>query len=241
MRFLIEDDKLLYLLEKRRDFESGCKAGGAVATGISIVFAGLTSDFPDFSQRIGMYLRILLVVAGVVLIIFGIGTMAKNKKISYSHKDLHDEIKELDLTSHRFSIVVIKDTFHEYANHYLVRYVKDWDCRLFFSFRTQENGNEENIIHQLANALHLPDSSIQLTYKTEDYTTKYSVKDKVTKTYDHKFYVATISDYPEVLQQDSFVIDDEHYYWMTYRNMADDSRIREANMEIVDFVKDNVG
>ena len=240
MAFLIDEDKLKLLLEKRRDFISGCKAGGLVAFGSSVVFAGFTSDFPDVSDRMGTFIRYGMIIVGVVLICLGLYVMVKNHKVFYNQNDLHAEIMELDMTSHRFSVVIIKDTFNEYPNRYLVRYVKDWDCRLFFSFPTVELDDEGNLVSQLSNALHVPKDSISLKFRTEDYVTKYSVKDKVTKTYDHRYYVAEISNYRPELQEDQFRIGDVDYYWMSYEKMNQDKRIHEFNKDIIDYVKDHI-
>ncbi|MBR4513933.1 MAG: hypothetical protein IKO61_03510 [Lachnospiraceae bacterium] len=240
MLFLVEEDKIKLLLEKRRDFISGCKAGGAAALGGSLVFSGLTSDFPDIPDSFDPILRIVIMMVGALFVCFGLLVSLRNKKLSYNHKKLHKEIMELDMTSHRFSVVIIKDTFNEYANRYLLRYVRDWDCRLFFSFRTQENDNEGHLVSELSNALHIPTSDIEISFCNSDYVTKYSESDKVTKTYDHRYYVATIKNFSDTVKKEHFVIDDIDYYWMTYESMNSDERIREVNKDVIDYVRDNV-
>ena len=240
MKYLIEEHKLRLLLEERRDYITAWKAGGAIITGISIVFSGLSSEFPDFSEKEGIYFRTGLVVVGVLLIIYGIVVSLHNKNLFYDHKRLYKEIMGLDETSHRHSIVVIKDTFNTYSNRYLLRYNESWDCYLFFSFRTQDSNNEENIKRNLSNALHVDPQSISLSYKSDEYTTKYSVKDEVIKTYDHKYYVAELSEFPVPLKNNQFCIDDVRYKWMTYPAMEKDKNIREKNMDIVQYVKHHV-
>ena len=240
MKYLIEENRLRLLLEERRDYISAWRAGGSVLTGVSLVFSGLSSEFPDQSEKFGVYVRALLVAAGVLLIIYGLVVGIRNKGLFYNHEKLYEEVSALDLTNHRFSIVVIKDTYNNDPNHYLLRYNKDWDCYLFFSFRTQETNNEGNIKKKLSNALHVDISSINLTYIADEYNTKYSVKDKVTKTYDHKYYVAELATFPRILKNNKFCIDGVKYKWMTYPAMQKDKDIVEKNMDIVQYVTQHV-
>ena len=147
---------------------------------------------------------------------------------------------ELDTTKHRFSIVVIKDTYNTYADRYLLRYVPSWDCDLFFSFRTQDVENERFIKTQLSNALHVERDSITLEYKSEELQTKYSQSGKEVKTYNHKFYLAAIADFPDILRADEFTIEDMKYKWLSIPKMLEDSRIREVNADMVQYVRDYV-
>ena len=240
MNYLIDVRSLELLLEKRKDYITGAVSCGSIITGASWVITGMTAEFVDLPIEYGRIIRHAMICLGAIGIIYGIVVALRNKNMFYNHNKLFSEMKELDKTGHRFSIVIIKDTYNSFPNHYLVRYVKDWDCKLFFSFRTQDADNENNIATQLSNMLHVNREHISVEYKTQDYTTKYSVKDKCTKTYDHQFYVATITDFPDSVKEQDFVIDDVHYYWMSYEKMIEDKRIREVNRDIVDFVHDHV-
>ena len=59
------------------------------------------------------------------------------------------------------------------------------------------------------------------------------------RVYCHRLYQVTLKTFPNIMQDNSFEIDGVQYYWMSISEMERDSRIREVNQDIVDFVKEN--
>ena len=66
-----------------------------------------------------------------------------------------------------------------------------------------------------------------------------SVSHNERRVYSHRLYWATVSDFPEVFQQNEFFIDGVEYKWKTIAEMECDDRIMEINEDIVNFVKKN--
>lgn len=58
--------------------------------------------------------------------------------------------------------------------------------------------------------------------------------------YSHKFYIASIKEFPKMMQQDSFECDNKKYFWMTMAELERDSNVQKKNEDILQFVKELV-
>lgn len=70
--------------------------------------------------------------------------------------------QNLDEILHKFSLAVIKDTFNEFSNRFLLYFDKAWDCWFFFSFPTSDYQNEASIVQRLFNKLKVDANSLSL-------------------------------------------------------------------------------
>lgn len=188
----------------------------------------------------GIVIKTLAFVIGLAATVYGIWKIIISVMYKYDHKILYHDIENLNEITHPFSIVAIKDTFNEYANRYLLYYDKSWNCWFFFSFKTMEEQNEENIRVRLSNALHIPKDNISLYYKLERIQPKYSIKDNMHKVYLHRLYEAKISNFTDECKVDRFEVDGVQYRWMTIEEMETDETIMDINKDVVSMVKDRI-
>lgn len=142
-------------------------------------------------------------------------------------------------TAHHHSIVAIKDTFQKFPNRYLVYEDKAWHCRFFLNYPTQlmEAQNVNFLKEKLSGALKIPMEDMDLTKKGQALQQKYSERHQEMRVYDHVFYEAKISDFPESMKQPSFKQDGVTYYWMTIEEMKQDSDIQKKNLDVVQEVE----
>lgn len=56
------------------------------------------------------------------------------------------------------------------------------------------------------------------------------------RTYNHRLYEVSISNFPEIMRNDNFMLNGKHYYWMSIDDMRKDKEIIKKNLEIVEFV-----
>lgn len=156
---------------------------------------------------------------------------------------LYAQIAEANLmTEHPHSIVLIKDTFKENANRYLVYYDTRWKCKLFLNYSTLDSdvgSDENNIQKHLGMELKIDEKNIKGVFQFEKVHEKFSVSAQETKCYRHRFYKYAITSFSEKLRQNSFEIDGRKYYWMSIAEMESDNRIMEVNDDIVKMVKAN--
>lgn len=242
-QLLISDTDLKLLLERHRD-----DIGRNVKQGIADIFAGVTfsltailGDYPHIWISSQTWKAILFIL-GASFAVYGGITTVKAIKSKYTHNQLYSDIEQLNEISHPFSIVAIKDTFNDHPNRFLLHYDRDWKCRLFFSFRTQEDeaDNIDSIRERLSSKLKVPADHITIEYKAQRIYPKYSVRDRIEKVYDHRIYAATIDGFPSDETSRSFQVDGVDYYWLTIDEMMQDSDIQQHNMDVVSLVRDYI-
>lgn len=186
-------------------------------------------------------IQVILVLIGIGYTIYGIWEIYRTHRYPFDKDILYAQIEEANLmTEHPHSIVLIKDTFNENANRYLVYYDARWKCRLFLNYSTVNSdigSDETNIRKHLGMELKIEEKNISGVFEFEKVHEKFSVSAQETKCYRHRFYKYAIKFFTEQLKQNSFEIDGRKYYWMSIAEMENDKRIMEVNNDIVKMVK----
>ena len=234
----IDDTEAKLLLETNRD-NIGCSNRENIEMLISGIMFIVSNVFADYNIKHipDIAIKIICAIVGGYSVLRGGYLLMNNIKSNYNHHDLYNDLKKLDKITHPFSIVAIKDTFNKYPNRFLLYYDARWDCDFFFSFRTVDNNNTENIIKKLSAELQLDEQYIKVDYKTQEIQSKFSESDKIQKTYEHKLYCAEISHFSKQHKQDSFEINGKKFKWMTIEQMEQDENIKKKNLDVVDLVK----
>ena len=108
------------------------------------------------------------------------------------------------------------------------------------NFKTIEEDNENNLIENLSSNLSINRSSIRCEIKENQVDEKYSVSHKEMRTYNHRLYEVSISNFPKIMRNDNFMLNGKHYYWMSIDDMRKDKEIIKKNLEIVEFVHSHI-
>ena len=141
---------------------------------------------------------------------------------------------------HNHSLIAIKDTFDNEQQRFLVYDDERWDCKLFLNYKTSDYDNEAYMIENISADLGIAKRNISCKYITSKVQEKYSVSHNENRIYNHRLYEVTIHKFPEIMKKADFVVNGKHYYWMTIEEMEKDKRIMSVNMDVVDFVKENL-
>ena len=241
MNILLDETKLKLLLSEKRE-EIGRKYDvlGISLPIVTYIFSLLCSDFHDTILLRASTIRWIAYFLAVVYIIDLLIRFAMSIRKKYNHEMLYEDIKNMNQIKHYFSLVAIKDEYHEFSNRYLLYYDKVWKCWFFPNYKTKDDNNEAFVATKLSNALHIKEQNITLTYITEKVQPKFSRRDQVQKVYSHRLYQGKISDYPKEIQSDTFTLDQIQYRWMTIAEMEEDDVIREVNSDVVSLVKESI-
>lgn len=240
MKLLIDKTQLELLLEKKKgNFKRNFDWAGTIFAGITFIISAIFAEYPDKLSIPGIVFKTISILLGAAFTIWGIIMLIKCVTNKYSHIDLLNDIGNLNETQHLFSIVAVKDTFNKFPNRFLLYYDERWNCKFFFSFRTVDD-DVTNIKIRLSHELNIPENKIDTKYVANRIDRKFSVSDQVVKTYNHSLYLATISEFTEILKQDQFVIDGKHFFWMTIPEMERDPEIQKKNLDVVHFVQENI-
>lgn len=239
MKILIDDVRLNLLLETKKSFIGKNVAWDSFLSAVSFLISVFFASYSDTFGIPGIALKTLFVILGIFFTIKSIIDIYDSKKNNYSYNDLLSDINKLNEITHNHSIVILKDTFNSFPNKMLVYYDERWECKLFLNYKENPN-NESFIKHHLSQELKIDISNIELKFLGQRIHEKFSESAKENKMYSHKFYIASIKEFPKMMQQDSFECDNKKYFWMTTAELEQDSNVQKKNEDILQFVKELV-
>lgn len=163
--------------------------------------------------------------------------MADSIKTKYGHEQLMSDIVDLNEITHPYSILAIKNIFDQHPNQFLQYFDNKWDCWFFpnYSTKSSDDENKEYITSKLSNELKVNKNSISIDLCGEATHEKLSPSDNQRKCYYHKLYSVSISD-NENIRTKEFEIDGVLYRWMSPEEMRNNDKIKEKNLDVVEFV-----
>lgn len=166
----------------------------------------------------------------------------------YTVENLVEDISNSAERPHRFSLLVIRNTFDERTNKYLLLYDARWKCYLFpYVKGTEDEAENRRRVKAFAEShLGIPSTAVSVAKAFGSEHDKYSVPDKVMKHYVHTFYDVDISKYI-ALHQDSpiknreFEMDGYTFRWYTAAEMNNSREIIKRNKETVEDIVAHYG
>lgn len=146
--------------------------------------------------------------------------------------DAEDKVLEEKKSPRKHAIIVIKNK----EGKYLQYYEPNWQSYLFLNCKVTSKLDTSKVKETVNNILGVEPQEI--SYKFNKIHTKYSVKDRINKEYQHFFYEVTLKE-NSVIQDDTFTINNTNFKWFSLKELESDERIQEVNSDIVNFIKEN--
>ena len=236
MKLEIEYDKLNSLLLEKKEYigrhplEVIINIGGGISFGVTLYSAKIQNYFINTALYI------------VVLSMIVIGFL-QLRKCSYNSEKLIDDIKNLSVSNNKYSLIAIMNTYERNGpNKALLKLDQGWEnTYLFPYFQTSLTNDEENIKHRIASSLNINIEEIGIRFLTQEDQPKWSPRHKKVRQYQNKYYLATIRSFPEHLKQDTFILGNANYKWMTLEKMENDKKIQEHNKDVLrTFERNNI-
>ncbi|WP_418747600.1 hypothetical protein [Frisingicoccus sp.] len=237
MKILIDDIKLNLLLEQKKQFIGRKVAWDSVLSAFSFLISVLLASYSDFLGISGTVFKTVFVLLGIGFSAKSIFDIVKSSKNNYNFTDLLKDINKLNEIVHGHSIVVIKDTFNRFSNRFLVYEDNRWNCNFFVNYKDNPN-NEAFIINHISSELKIEVDDIKLSFIAQKIHEKYSETAKERKVYSHKFYLATISNFPEDMEKDSFEFDGRLYHWKSIAELERNKDVQRKNLDILNYIKE---
>lgn len=237
MKILIDDVRLNLLLEQKKQFIGNRVIWDSVLSSVSFLISVVMASYQEALGISGVVFKTVFVILGIFFTVKSFIDIVKSSRNQYSFEDLFDDINKLNEIAHSHSIVVIKDSYQKFPNRFLVYEDKRWDCEFFPNYKENPN-NEEFIKSHISSELKIEQRNIQLKFVSQKIHEKYSESAKENKIYSHKFYLATITDFPDFTQQASFECDGKTYHWRSMSELEENSEVQKKNMDIVNYVKE---
>ena len=240
MQLLIDKKDLELLLEKQRDFIGNKVTIDTIIAGISFLLSAATASYSKVLGVPGIVLKTIFCMIGVAYVLKIMSDLIKRCNNKYDHTVLEKEIENLNMIQHDHSLVVISNSQLCDEKTFLVYYDERWDCKLFPNYKTSEYDNEASVVEHISADLNIAKRNISCRYITSKVQEKYSVSHNENRIYNHRLYEVNIQKFPEIMKKDDFVMGGKHYYWMKIQEMEKDTRIMKVNMDVVDFIKENL-
>lgn len=119
MQILIEKLKIRLLLEQKREY-----IGGTIANSVSFFLAVLSlvitlKEKGHITGIVDWSLVAICILTGAVSIKMLFRDLFKN----YTHEQLYDDIVKLNVITHPFSLVIIRNEFEKRPNKFLLRMI----------------------------------------------------------------------------------------------------------------------
>jgi hypothetical protein len=239
MQLLIDEVKLNLLLEQKKQYIGRTVAVDSIVSSLSFLISVALASYGDIWGVPGIVFKTVFVILGIAFTAKSLFDIYQSKKNNYNYEDLLEDINKLNEITHKHSIVIIKDTYQEFSNRYLVYDDSRWNCMFFLNYKDNEN-NENFIKGHISNELKIKQDDISLKYLTSRVHQKYSVSGEENRMYSHKFYLAMVSEFPEYMKNDTFECDGRVYHWKSIPELESDSNVIEHNLDIVNYVKELV-
>ncbi len=209
----------------------------------------LLSAFMANIFSMSLWLKILVWAFSLCYAVYAFYLLSRFFKSQYSTKDFIRELKD-SKRIRKFSLLVLKDSSGTFKDSFLLRYDRRWKCFLLPYRQTHDSDDEKFILDYAENTLLLKNAEIS-SVKADDIE-KFSVSDRMTKSYHHTFYLinfdaagtfSDISDFKNRRKRKcnrrTFLINQEKFKWFTIDEMKRNKSIESKNSETVDFLARN--
>lgn len=237
MKILIDDTKLNLLLEQKKQFIGKRVTWDNFLSAFSFLVSVILASYSDVLGIPGTVFKTVFVILGLFFSGKSIYDIVRNFRNNYGIEDLLKDINRLNEIPHSHSIVIIKDSFQRFSNRVLVYEDDRWGCNLFLNYKDNPN-NEDFIVNHISNELKINRNDIRLTFVAQMIHEKFSESAKKDKVYNHRFYIASIKQFPVEMKKDTFNFDGRVYYWKTITELERDENVRKKNMDILNYVKE---
>lgn len=236
-KILVDEEKLNLLLDSKKQFIGNKVTLDSVLSSVSFLISVIFANYENVLFISGQIFKMFFVALGLFFTYRTIKDVYDSKKNNYNFEDLLKDINKLNEIKHNHSIVVIKDTYNQFPNRYLVYDDTKWNCLLFPNYKDNEN-NIEFLTSHLSNEFQIEKEKISLKYIDQHISYKLSEKDKEYKVYNHKFYIAEVSEFPAYMQKDEFEVDGRKYYWKSLNELEQDENVVKKNNDILSHIKE---
>ncbi|MCH5186882.1 MAG: hypothetical protein J1F63_00660 [Oscillospiraceae bacterium] len=243
----IEKESLkLYLERNRNIFESKIISGvGEIISGISLTITLVCSEIKQQVLFLspGAFRIILWIVTSLILL-WGMVQSIISIKSHRTVESIYNDIEELgksDGKSHIFNMVLLKSDKSD-GKFLLYKDVR-WRCELFPNYKVLDEDyiidkEKTNVLSKFSSDTGISKTKLKIQYVGEFTNTKYSVGDKVNKTYIFHFYILTAKPLDEQYTH-AFSYNGKQYKWKTLNEMYKSKNIKKKNRDVLDYIRSN--
>lgn len=237
----LDDVKLFnFLQEKKSQIQGNNISFDGIFATLSFLFTLLTVEYNKISFLSNTIIIVVFWILFVIYAIYQIIKLVLAIRSRYTVEDLYNDIKKLEREYSEFSLLIIKDCVENHNDKILLTYDRRWKCYYLPYFRTVRDMEEDKKMANafVAKSLNVSEEYINIELVRESETTKYSTPNKRTKSYKHRYYIATISTTNKSIIKKIFKINGKKYHWFSIDEMYQNRKIKRKNQDIVNELKE---
>ena len=244
----IREDRLRELLEQRKEYigTSQIPFDGWFAD-VAFLMSLLLSDYKAIwaipAHAVCIIFWILFCVYTVILL----HKTYKIVKNPYTTKDLYEDIFNSADRAHAFNLIVIRNTFNNPSNKFLLLYDRRWKCSMlpYCKSGKTEDEDRKKVKDFISDRMGIKDLNAIKKIMVREHN-KYSISDRVYKHYIHTFFEVDIAAYVRQIPngriaRDKYEIDGYMFEWLTTAQVMGHKTIKENNKETVEDLMEYYG
>ena len=249
MKIQIDTERLNSFLQSKKNLIKKTRFPiDAIVASATFIFSLLTIEKYRISFISKSDLDKIFVALLIAYILYNGIIYYKSLKNKYTINNLYNDIIRLSKDTSEFSLLIIKDSSQEHINKILLAYDKRWHYYQLPYIKSDFNDtdNINNCKNKASSYLRIPTNIIEISYLGDNYVEKYSVSNKRSKNYHHKFYKIdiilkndkTIKKSTKKLKRKAFKVDGKKYKWFTLDEMLNNQKMMEYNRDVIDKIKE---
>lgn len=234
----IDESDLNAVLLAHKDAIGSLSVGHGIAdmvAGLFYLATALSSGFPVIPQ-------VCLAIIGLLFACYGAQQWHRASKNRYTDRQLFKDIKRMDRSEVRSSLIAVKGCGDDFSNRFLLYRDNGWNCDFLPNKKTTDPVPDEvrRLAQFLSEQYGIPREDFDISFVVDAESKKECVEhDNQLRYYHYRLYQADVKRMPEQWKALSFrTSGGKECRWMSVDEMFADERIRQANGDVITAVRD---
>lgn len=214
----------------------------SVAHGVADAVAGVFYIVTAFSAEFPVVPLVVLAIIGLLFSCYGCQQWFRASRNRYTDRQLFEDIKRMDRTEVRSSLVAVKGCGEYFGNRFLLYHDDGWNCDFLPNRKTMDPAPDESkrLAAWLSEQYDIPCEDFAVSFITDaDSKKECAEHDNQIRYYHYRLYCATVSRMPEKWCNPEFATSSgKQCRWMSVDEMFADERIRQVNGDVITAVRD---
>ena len=214
----------------------------SVGHGIADAIAGIFYIATAFSAGFPVIPLVVLAIIGSLFSCYGFWQWYRACQNRYTDRQLFEDIKRMDRTEVRSSLIAVKGCGDFFGNRFLLYRDHGWDCDFLPNKKTTDPAPDEiaRLSAYLSEQYDIPCNAFELTFVTDAESKKECAEhDNQLRYYHYRLYQAKVNHMPDKWRARSFQTSGgKECRWLSVDEMFADDRIRQVNGDVITAVRD---
>ena len=214
----------------------------SVTHGVVDAVAGIFYIATAFSAGFPPVALAVLAIIGLLFSCYGCQQWLRARGNRYTDRQLFEDIKRMDRTEVRSSLIAVKGCGEYFGNRFLLYHDDGWNCDFLPNRKTTDPAPDEarRLAAYLSEQYDIPLDDFSIAFITDAESQKECAEhENQIRYYHYRLYCATVLRMPEKWSDAAFQTSaGKQCRWMSIDEMFADERIRQINGDVITAVRD---